>query len=87
MEPAAGLGRNRNETTLATEGRHASWAREGYGPAHLPQRAVAVRDVDLLTDVAGTEARRRYYRPYLDLAQKVRAGFVPGGRTWGTSAE
>ena len=42
---------------------------------------------DLLTDAAGTEARRRYYRPYLDLAQKVRAGFVPDGRIWGTSAE
>ena len=42
---------------------------------------------DLLKDVAGTEARRRYYRPYLDLAQKVRAGFVPGGQSRGTSAE
>jgi S-methylmethionine-dependent homocysteine/selenocysteine methylase len=40
---------------------------------------------DLLKDDEGTEALRRYYKPYAELARKHRAGFVLESPTWRAS--
>jgi homocysteine S-methyltransferase len=42
---------------------------------------------DLLKDEAGTEALRRYYRPYLALAREAGAGFVFESPTWRASRD
>jgi S-methylmethionine-dependent homocysteine/selenocysteine methylase len=42
---------------------------------------------DLLKDEAGTEALRRYYRPYLQLARDSGMGFVFESPTWRASAD
>ena len=42
---------------------------------------------DLLGQEAGTEALRRYYRPYLELARDVGTGFVFESPTWRASRD
>ena len=42
---------------------------------------------DLLKDEAGTEALRRYFRPYLALARETGAGFVYESPTWRASRD
>ena len=41
---------------------------------------------DLLKDEAGTDALRRYYAPYVELAERRRLGFVAESPTWRASA-
>ncbi len=42
---------------------------------------------DLLKDASGTEALRRYYRPYAELARDAGVGFVWESPTWRASAD
>jgi S-methylmethionine-dependent homocysteine/selenocysteine methylase len=52
-----------------------------HGGLDLPEFAA----FDLLKDEAGTEALRRYYLPYLDLAREQGAGFILEAPTWRAS--
>ena len=54
-----------------------------HGGLDLPEFAA----FDLLKDDEGTEALRRYYLPYLDLAREQGAGFVLEAPTWRASPD